>query len=163
MLGPAPQGRDARRDLVRRRDDARGRNMPNAVIDALTPRQRTVLEFYLDTLPGAAGVQIHKAGWQGEMGGRLVPRREHAIVQILLPVSDGSTLHFYGTLGDATCAPAVTATCSWREPRQGPARAAGASHAMSLTTAPLPRPSPLGVATDPGSTPTTQPGVTVRR
>jgi hypothetical protein len=56
----------------------------------------------MDVLAGAVQVQIHRAGWWGEIGGRSFPRREVLVAQLVLPLQGGRMLHFFGSLGDAS-------------------------------------------------------------
>jgi hypothetical protein len=72
------------------------------VLSDLTQLQSHVLRFYLDAIGGPAdAVQFHRAGWWGELGGRTVPRREVIVAQIGIALSDGTSLQFYGSLGDS--------------------------------------------------------------
>ncbi|WP_394841703.1 hypothetical protein LZC95_32090 [Pendulispora brunnea] len=71
------------------------------MLSDLTQLQRQVLKFYLDVFSDSNGdIQLYKARTHGQMGLTSFSR-EVKVAHILLPTDDGSTMHFYGTLGDS--------------------------------------------------------------
>jgi hypothetical protein len=72
------------------------------IVRELSPRQRALLAFYMEAVgPRVGGVQVHRAGWWGQIAGKTWPRREFSIVQIRVPLDDGPALNLYASLGDS--------------------------------------------------------------
>ena len=71
------------------------------MLDDLTTTQRGILQFYLDTLGSpATGVQICRNRFRGEIGDGGALEREFRVAHIVLRLTNGSNLHFYGS-GDS--------------------------------------------------------------
>jgi hypothetical protein len=70
---------------------------------ALTPLQRALATYYMDTIGDQAikSVACHRAGLQLHLPDRTLPRRDFHVLELELRMSDSSSLYFYGSLGDS--------------------------------------------------------------